>query len=432
MSGIFGVVSNKRCVDDLFLGTFYVQHRAQDCCGLFTHDGKEFSSYPEKGLLRHNFPADKRKKMSGTSGVGSVSTDMQPIAELSSSGGLITCFDGNIINYDELTKDLLREGSTFSGYQNPKEVNDSVLVSKIISLEVNFEKGIESLIDAIKGDFAIISLTEEGVYAARGWGRKPLILGEKEGSYAVSSESNSFENTGFEIYRDVKPGEVVLLNRDGIHTVKKFDLDPVKFGTFEWIYTSHPASVVDGKSVSAVRKEMGRLLAKRYPAEADIVSPYPNSGRWHAIGYAQQSNIPYEEVFVRYDYSDRSYTPGNEAARYEEGRTKLIPVRDSIADKSIIMVDDSIVRGTQTLTRTGELRRHGAKEVHGRIACPALLHACMYGKTTKDDDDCIARRMSFDGIQKRLQLDSLGYATIEDLELATGFPKEELCLECWQ
>ncbi|MFO8016943.1 MAG: hypothetical protein R6U32_07630 [Candidatus Woesearchaeota archaeon] len=442
MSGIFGVVSQKECRNDLFWGTHYVQHRAQEYCGLATYDGREFNPQSERGILKNNFPRKKREGIEGYSGVGAVASERQPVSELSRSGGMVTCFDGNIINNEEIKNGLLKGGATFSGYHNPEAVNDSVLVSRIISEEVNFEKGIESLVNEIKGDFAVISLTKEGIYAARGWGRKPLIIGEKDGSYAVSSESNSFENPGFEIYRDVEPGEIVLLNKDGVHHVKQLDMNPIKYGTFEWIYTAYPSSVIDGRSVALVREEIGRLLAERCHVEADIISPIPNSGRWHAMGYSNYyplakglsdvSGVKYAEVFVRYDYSSRSFTPGDQDERDEEAWSKLIPVRAVIKGNRIIIVDDSIVRGTQTLNKTHELRHHGAKEVHCMVACPPLTCACSYGKTTKKDEDCLARRMPVEEFPEKLGLDSINFATVDELEKAIGISKKNLCLECWQ
>ena len=173
-------------------------------------------------------------------------------------------------------------------------------------------------------------------------------------------------------------------------------------------------------------------LAKRYPVEADLVSPVPNSGRWHAIGYSEESKIPYQEVFVRYDYSDRSFTPQEKEDRVEEGDRKLIVLEEIVNGKKIVLVDDSIVRGTQTENQIKKLREKGVKEVHGRIACPPLMAACRYGKTTRTDDECIARRMNVEEIRRTRGLTTLGYATIEDLEEAIGFPREKLCLECWK
>ena len=176
---------------------------------------------------------------------------------------------------------------------------------------------------------------------------------------------------------------------------------------------------------------IGKLLAKNYPIDADIVSPVPNSGRWHAIGYAQESGIPYEEVFSRYDYSDRSFTPRDQALRDFEAKTKLIPIEEIIKGKRIVLIDDSIVRGTQILNQSERLKKLGAEEVHARIACPPLMYACKYGKTTKKDMDCLARRMPVSEIQGKLGLDSLKYATVEMLEEAIGYSREKLCLSCW-
>jgi amidophosphoribosyltransferase len=431
MSGIFGVISEGDCVDDLFLGTFYLQHRAQDHCGLALNNNGKLDNYTHKGLLRQQFPKENLKELKGNSGIGCVSGDRQPVSELSRSGGIVLGYDGNLVNYEEIKDALLIDKASFSGFNNPEEIRDTILISKIISREVTFEKAIERLISIVKGDFAVIALTKEGIYAARGWGRKPLILGKKDRSYAVSSESNSFINTGFSIVRDVEPGEIVFLDTFGIHVIKKFNIGPIKYGTFEWIYTAHPASVIDGKNVAEVRIRIGELLAKNFPVGADIISPVPNSGRWHATGYSLASGIPYSEVFIRYDYSDRSYTPQEQNNRDEEAKTKLIPVKKIIEGKRIILVDDSIVRGTQTLNQTKRLKELGAKEVHARIACPPLMAACKYGKTTSKDEDCIARRMSLNEIQEKLGLDSLNYATVEILEQAIGLPREKLCLECW-
>jgi amidophosphoribosyltransferase len=433
MAGICGVVKKEGdCVKDLFWGTFYLQHRAQNYCGMaLSHNENLGEPRTHGGLLKQEFPKASLDRMSGDAGVGCVSAGRMPISELSRAGGAIYCFDGNIINHDSLKNSLLNKGESFSGYKKPQDVEDIALLGKIISGEPNFEKGVERFAETMHGDFAVIALTKDGIYAARGWGRKPLIMGENETGYAVSSESNSFVNTGFNIARDVKPGEIVLLNKEGIRTIKQLDLTPIRFGTFEWIYTSHPASTIDGRNVTNVRRNIGRALAKRYPVEADLVSPVPNSGRWHAIGYSHGSGINYEEVFIRYDYSDRSYTPGEQSARDEEARTKLIPLEDAIRGKRIVLVDDSIVRGTQLMNRVKELKKFGAKEVHIRAACPPLMHACCYGKTTKKDSDCIAARMSIQEIQKLMGVDSLGYATVSDLEEAIGIPKENLCLECW-
>jgi len=434
MSGIFGIVSEENCIRDVLSGTFYLQNRSEAYCGIAGKNKKgKLENSTHRGLIKQNYPLERLQSMEGNWAIGSVSGSREPVSELSNSGGMILCYDGNLSNYLEMKDNLLMRGCSFSGYHDPEEISDAVLISKIIAKETSFEKGIESFIGQMKGDFSIAALTPEGIYAARGYGRKPLILGGRDGSYAVSSESVSFINSGFEIIRDVNPGEIVLLNQEGIDSIKQFDLSPIKYGTFEWVYTAHPASVIDGRSVELARNAIGAALARRYKKEidADLVSPVPNSGRCHATGFSNESRIPYLEVFKKFDYCGRSFTPGTEAERHEVAEEKLIPVRELVEGQRIVVVDDSIVRGTQTLKQTKRLKQMGAKEVYAVIACPPLKAACMFGKSTKKNSDCIANRMDLDKIRETRGLDGLFYATIEDLEQAIQKPRDQLCLDCW-
>ena len=441
MAGLFGVVLNGNSLKDLHEGTFYLQHRAQTYCGLLWYQGRELSGNTGKGLLEENFSLSALEKVNADYALGSVSVTREPFSGLSRYHGGVMSFDGHIKNNVELRDKLLRNGSKFSGHHNPSNITDCEILTDIVLEGPTFENGVERLVNDMKGDFSLVFLTDHGIYASRGWGRKPLILGKKETengmNYAVSSESTSFINTGFEIERDVNPGETVFLDKSGIHHVAQIDLgNDVKFGTFEWIYSAYPTSLIDGRWVSEVRKKMGSLLMEAYPVEADIVSGIPNSGRWHGIGfnhesYAQGMGIPYEEVFVRYDYAGRSFTASEKKAQQRTADRKLIPVIPSINDKKIVLVDDSIVRGTQTQNQTARLRKFGAKEIHARIACPPLMAACGYGKSTKKDEDCIARIMSIEDIRTTRHLDSLKYATVEMLGKAIDFPKEKLCLTCW-
>jgi len=431
MGGIFGVVSKKDCIDDAISGVFYLQNRSEEYCGLAWKNSEgKLKNTTHKGLVKQNYSKGS-DWMKGTAAVACVSGSREPVSELSKKGGMSLCVDGNVFNYFELKNNLLKAGSTFSGYHNPEQISDAVLISKIISNESNFEGGVESLIGQMKGDFALVALTPEGVYAARGWGRKPLILGKKDGVYAVSSESVSFINSGFKIIRDVKPGEVVLLNSDGINFVAQFDLQNIRLGTFEWIYTAHPASVIDGRSVELVRNKIGELMAEKYKIDADLVSPVPNSGRCHAVGFSNTSGIPYTEVFKKFDYCGRSFTPSTVEAQHAVADEKLIPVKELIKGKRIVIVDDSIVKGNQTRKQTQRLKDLGAKEVHAIIACPPLVAACKFGKSIKNDEDCIAKRMSLEEIRTTRGLDGLHFADAEILEKAIGLPREKLCLDCW-
>ena len=432
MAGIFGVASREDCIGDAAKGTFYLQNRAEDYCGMAWKNGDgKLKPSTHNGLFRQNFDKSRLEGMAGNSAIGCVSGVCEPVSVSSKNGSVILCYDGNIVNYDEVKSGWLNRGESFSGYSNPEEISDAVLISKIISCESSFKKGVEVLFNEIKGDFAIVGLTREGVYAVRGWGRKPLVLGAKDGSYAVSSESVSFVNTGFKRIRDVRPGEVVFLEDSGINLVKQFKVDE-KFGTFEWVYMAHPASVIDGRSVELARNEIGVALARRYLVDADIVSPIPNSGRCHADGYVRESGIPHGEVLKKFDYCGRSFTPGDEEEQHRVADEKLIPIEELIIGKRIIIVDDSIVKGNQTRKHVMRLREFGAKEVHGRIACPPLMAHCDYGKALRQDEDCLAARMSVEEIRESRGFDSLGYATQGDVAEAIGIGIEKLCWGCWK
>ena len=451
MAGIVGVVSDVNCVNDIYYALRYLTHRAPSdefYCGIgIGGDNKELHTH--QGSVSYNYPSERREKMKGSIGIGAVSGYREPVSELSQHGGLVTCFDGNIINYEQVKNTLLQRGVTFNGYNDPDEISDTVLISTIISKQPSFEKGIEELLGMMKGDFAVVSMNDNGIFAARGYGMKPLIIGKRGDSYIVASESTAFINTEYRIVRDVNPGEVVHIGKNGIETLKQFDL-PVKYGTFEWVYTAYPPSTIDGVNVALFRIALGTIVAERNPIEADLITCVPNSGRWHGIGfyegYKQVNKVLTREVWVRHEDFGRSFTPGTQVQRQETADYKLIPIEEIITGKRIIVVDDSIVRGTQTSKKIRKLREFGAKEVHVVIECPPLMSACRYGKTTKNDEDCIARRvmqdlsqrfqnvtlnMAVDAIQNELKADSLTYATAEDIAQASGKPLEKLCLECW-
>ncbi|MBN2290307.1 MAG: hypothetical protein JXQ83_13315 [Candidatus Glassbacteria bacterium] len=435
MSGFLGIYSKEHCIRDLVWGTSYLQHRGQKYCGwAVVHNGK-MSYDHHKGKLREKFNFDQLKSIEGHLGLGVVSSgDRQPVSELSKYGEFLLAYDGNVMSAGELKEELLREGHSFTGHYDPTYIPDIVLVGKILALNGPVD-GIEQLSRRISGDYSLALLTKGGIIAARGWGRKPLILGRNEDSWVVCSESCAFPNLDIEIVRDVRPGEIVLINEKGFETVKQLEVKPVKYGTFEWVYTANAASIIDGVSVEQFRNTIGAILAERYPVEADLVSEIPNSGIGYALGYARAAGIPHTRIFVKYDYADRSFTQGTKEEREEEARRKLIPLTSLIKGKKIVITDDSIVRGTQTKeSHVPRLKSAGAREVHARIGCPLLRDKCGYGKTTKEKKEILFVRMGMsneDDVRKFLGLDSVGFALPEDLAEASGKPLEELCLSCW-
>jgi len=435
MSGIFGIYSEEKCIEDLIWGTSYLQHRGQKFCGYAVSSNGKLSYKTHAGKLREKIDFREAKELQGTVGVGVVSSgDRQPVGELSRFGEFFIVYDGNVMAAKELKEELLKEGHSFTGYYDPSYVPDNVLMGKILALRGPFD-GIEQLTQRITGDYSLIILTKDGLLASRGWGRKPLILGRGENKFAVASESCAFPNLNIEIERDVKPGESVLIDKKGFTTIKQLDIEPVKYGTFEWVYTANASSIIDGVSVEKFRNAIGAKLAERYPVDADIVSEIPNSGIGYAIGYANRSGIPHGRIFIKYDYADRSFTQGTDEEREMEAKRKLIPLIPLIEEKRVIITDDSIVRGTQTReSHVPRLKEAGAKKVHARIGCPLLRDKCNYGKTTKKKDEILSVKLGManeEDVRKFLGLDSIGFALPEDLSEALGKPLNQLCLACW-
>lgn len=435
MSGIFGIYSKDNCIEDLVWGTSYLQHRGQKFCGwsIFNDDKATYETH--NGKLREEINFKDVKEVKGNIGLGVVSSgDRQPVSELSRHGGFFLAYDGNVPHAGKLKEELSEEGHTFGGYYNPDYIPDNVLIGKILALSGPVE-GIEQLSKRIDGDYSLVLLMKEGLIAARGWGRKPLILGRKDDTYVISSESCAFPNLNIKIERDVKPGEIILIDKNGFSTLKQLGLRPIKYGTFEWVYTANAGSIIDDVSVEEFRINIGRKLAKRYPVDADIISEIPNSGIGYAIGYAKESGIPHIRIFVKYDYADRSFTQGTKEEQEEEAKRKLIPLQTLIKGKRIVITDDSIVRGNQTkYSHVPRLKEYGGLEVHGRIGCPLLKDRCCYGKTTKDKEEILFVRMgmsSEEDVARYLDLNSIGFAFPEDLAEASKKSLEELCLSCW-
>jgi len=429
MCGIFAISTKhqENIIDDLFLGTFYLQHRGQKYCGLSTFDGKGVRIRTHKGMVRETFTNDLGG-MNGNMGIGHTSlSDRQPIKLDSKMGEFTICFEGNIINREDLIKELKKEGHSF--YTN----EDIEIIAKLIAQADDFVSGIERMAGKIRGAYALVILTRGKIYAARcKHAFRPMVIGKKDGSVAVTSESCSFVNLGFEILRDVKPGEILEIEGSEIKTMKIIQSDLIQYCTFEWVYTANVASIIDGMPVDIARRNLGAALAKRYPVKVDIVGAVPNSGIGHAIGYAQESKIPYDNVFIKYDYASRSYTQPTQAERDREAKIKLIPVPAKIENRSVVICDDSIVRGTQMKNDlVVKLRKNKCKEIHVRVACPPLKAPCTYGVATRSKKELAAHQKSIEEIRKYIGVDGLAYNVLEDLGPACGKPLDQLCLSCW-
>jgi len=430
LCGNFALCSSNKdanIIGDLYLGTFYHQHRGQRYCGLSTYQGGDLKIRTHRGLVRDAFFSDLTG-MGGFMGIGHTSLkDRQPIKLDSKMGEFSVCFSGNVINREELTAELKSKGHSF--YTD----SDIEILAKLIAQGDDFVDGIEKMANQIRGAYALVLLSKGKIYAARDkHGFRPLIIGQRDGSVAVASESCSFANLNIEIVRDVQPGEILEIQDGKFETKKIIPSNLVQYCTFEWVYTANCTSVIDGTPVDCARRNLGGALARRYSVPADIVAAVPNSGIGHAIGYSQESKIPFDNVFVKYDYASRSYTQPTQEERDREAKIKLIAVGCKIKDRRVVVCDDSIVRGTQFKNDlVVKLRKNGVKEIHARIACPPLRAPCLYGVATRSKGELAATNKSVEQIRDYIGLESLAYATLEDLSSAIGKPLEQLCLSCW-
>ena len=459
MSGIFGIASNRNCASDLLYGVDYHSHMGTEFGGMAVLGERFHNSIHDisKSQFKSKF-FEEYKEMKGNLGIGVISDqDAQPLVIGSKFGTFAIVSSGLIENTDELGRRLLEQGETF-GEMSSGKVNSVELLAKLINQGATLVEGIQNLYDYIQGSASILLMKDDGIYAVRDkLGRTPLVIGEREGSYAVATESCSFLNLGFRIRQYLEPGEVVRLGKDG---VQQFGIPRPKkqICSFLWIYTGYPASTYDGISVELVRERSGRALAKNDTVEADLVAGVPDSGVGHAIGYAQESGLPYRRPLVKYTPGyGRSYTPPTQEIRDLVATMKLIAIKEVISGNRIVLCEDSIVRGTQLKHYTlKKLTGAGAKEVHVRPACPPLMFPCKFALSTRSIDELVARRAIWDiegsktdniaeylddrsdkymkmvdWIARELDVTTLRFQRIDDMVEAIGLPREKLCLHCW-
>jgi amidophosphoribosyltransferase len=460
MSGIFGIVSKKNCADMLLYGTDYHSHMGTEYGGMAVMGRQFHRSIHDisKSQFKSKF-YDDYKTMKGPLGIGVISDrDPQPLIIGSRFGNFAIVVAGLIENVNELGSELLKEGETF-GEMSSGGINSVELIAKLITRGRTLLEGIEGVYDRIKGSASILLLKKEGIYAARDrLGRTPLVIGEKDGEYAIATETCSFLNLGFRIKKYLNPGEIVFIGKSGLEE-KALGKKRNQICAFLWIYTGYPASSYEGISVELVRERCGRSLAKNDDVKADLVAGVPDSGVGHAIGYAMQSGFPYRRPLVKYTPGyGRSYTPPSQEMRDLVATMKLIPVKEVICGNRIVLCEDSIVRGTQLKNYTiKKLWECGAKEVHIRPACPPLMFPCRFALSTRSIEELAARKAiralegkdiedvreyidqqskkykrMVDWIVKDLGATTLKYQKIEDMVKAIGLSREKLCLYCWR
>ena len=462
MGGFFGTISVRSCVNDLYYGTDYNSHLGTKRAGLVTFDKEHGFSRAIHSLERNYFRSkfeDEIDGFTGNIGLGVISdTDPQPIIINSHLGRYAVVTVAHITNLKSISEELMKKKIHLSE-MSANNINQTELVALLINMGKDFVDGIRNVFRHIEGSCSMLVLTEDGIIAARDLlGRTPIVIGHKDGAYAVSSESSCFPNLDYKVLRDVGPGEIVKLRADGIEVLQK-PYDKEQICSFLWVYYGFPSSDYEGINVEAVREANGKAMGEEDDTPADLVCGIPDSGVGTALGYSEGHGIPYKRAVLKYTPTwPRSFTPGNQSRRSLVAKMKLIPNGAVLKGKRVVFCDDSIVRGTQLRDNVRTFFDYGAEEVHARISCPPLVYGCPFiGFTTsKSDMELITRRIinDFEGdpnknlekyattgsdeynrmveeIGRRLGLTSVKFNKIETLIKSIGLPKCKVCTHCF-
>lgn len=437
--GIFGVYSNEPDFEASFLtyiGLYALQHRGQESAGMVVSDGEHVSVHKNMGLVSNIFNRDILERLKGRIGIGhvrysttgsSLLANAQPLMARCSKGILSVAHNGNLVNTEELRENLQADGSVF------QSTTDTEVIINLIARHSrdDLPTAILKAAEVLQGSFSLVIMTKDNLIGLRDpYGVRPLCLGKLADAYILSSESCAFSSIGARFIRDIAPGEMIMINSDG---VKSFQLPKVKAEApcvFEYIYFARPDSVIDGINVHLSRKAVGRELAKQFTKEADVVIPVPDTGRSTAIGFAEASGIPFDIGLIKNTYIGRTFIQPHQSMRDLGVRIKLNPVEGVLKGKRVVIIDDTIVRGTTSGKIIHLLREAGAKEVHMCISAPPITYPCYYGIDTSVRKELIASAHSVEEIRNYIQADSLTYLTIEGLCKALE-PKKDLCVACF-
>ena len=465
MGGFFGVASKGDCLFDLFFGTDYHSHLGTRRAGMAVYGEKGFDRAIhniENAPFRTKFDKDLQK-MKGYYGIGCISDyEPQPLIVRSHHGTYAITTVSKINNAQEIVDEIFKDNNTHFLEMSGGDINPTELVAAIINQKENIIEGIHYAQELIDGSLTLMLLTPKGIYAARDkYGRTPLVIGNKDDAYCMAMESFSFQNLGYHPLKELGPGEIVIVNEEGIKTLMAPG-SKMRICTFLWVYYGYPSSSYEGVSVEQMRYNCGKNMAKRDHVKPDIVPGVPDSGTPHAVGYANESGVPFSRPFIKYTPTwPRSFMPTVQSKRDMIAKMKMLAVHDLIQDRSILLIDDSIVRGTQLRETTEFLYESGAKEVHIRPACPPLVYGCKFLNFSRSSSemDLITRRViarlegtedvpeevlqqytdpesekyeeMVEEIRKELNFTTLRFNRLDDMLDAVGIPKENLCTYCW-
>lgn len=463
MGGFFAVASKESCVLDLFYGTDYHSHLGTRRGGMAVHGESGFSRAIhniQNSPFRTKFERDV-EELEGNLGIGCISDfEPQPLLVHSHLGSFSITTVGKINNSDELVNECFESGHTHFLEMSGGTINPTEITAALINQKSDIVEGLRYAQEKIKGSMTILLLTPKGIYAARDKvGRTPVIIGKKDDGFCASFESFAYLNLGYEDYKELGPGEIVFMTPDGVETVSPAGKE-MKICSFLWVYYGYPTSCYEGVNVEQMRYNCGKLLAKRDDASPDCVAGIPDSGIAHAVGYSNETKIPFTRPFIKYTPTwPRSFMPTNQAQRNKIAHMKLIPVKSLIENKRLLLIDDSIVRGTQLRETTEFLYNSGAKEVHIRPACPPIMFGCKYLNFSRSTSelDLITRRVivkregknadkmlddyadptstnykeMVEEIRKELNFTSLRYHRLDDMLDSIGISPCKLCTYCW-
>src|SRR5881397_2101503 len=435
--GIFGIFGHPEAANMTYLGLYALQHRGQESAGIAAADGRQVRISRAMGYVADTFDGQTLAGLPGSTAIGHVrySTagesgllNAQPILIDCAHGQIAICHNGNLVNARELRDDLVREGSIFQSNSDTEVILHLYARSKAR----NAEDAIVESVTQVQGAFSLVMLMRDRLVAVRDpHGFRPLALGRLGDAYVVCSETCAMDLIGATYERDVEPGEVLIISADGVRSIKTFPPAPLAHCIFEHVYFARPDSYVFGKSVNEVRTELGRVLAREQPIAAEVVVPVPDSGVCAAMGYAEESGVPLRMGLIRNHYVGRTFIEPQSSIRHFGVRVKLNPVKSILAGQRVILVDDSIVRGTTSRKIVRMVRAAGAKEVHVRISCPPTISPCFYGVDTPQRSELIAATHTIDEIREFIEADSVAYLSLEGLLSAVKNQKSAYCTSCY-
>ena len=436
--GIFGVYGHPNAAELTYYGLFALQHRGQESAGIVTSDGKQLRVHKGMGLVSQVFSGEILHNLVGHTAVGhtrysttgsSHLRNAQPLTVDCARGQLAIAHNGNLTNAALLREQLEAQGSIFQ-----TTVDSEIILHLMAQPTVDgHENNLVSTIRRIEGAFSLVIMTETELIGVRDpHGFRPLSLGKLDDGWVLSSETCALDLIHAKFVRDLEPGEIVIIDKNGLRSIQAFPEHKRRaFCMFEFVYFGRPDSNFLGRNVYKVRVEMGRQMALENPVEADIVVPVPDSGNCAALGFSLQSGIPYEQAFVRNHYIGRSFLQPSQLIRDFNVRVKLNIIPDLVKGKRVVIVDDSIVRGTTCKSRVNNLKEAGAKEVHVRVSCPPHMNPCVYGIDFPDRSKLMAANHSIDEMRRYLNADSLAYLSLDGMVKATGQPADSFCMACY-